>query len=317
MSTYQPHTIPSDFHKKFICWSAVIAAVPVALGFQALLNLCGLGIDLSIFTFDQETLQALSIGSYGWLIITGIVALFIGGWVVGMISTSTTFVYALLHGIIVWSITALISFCFVTTTAGYMLGGAGILLSESLNVAKEASQTLAKTSGSVVSTLSSANKDELRRFLQEETNNFFKQNSMSESSQTDDNRLNSSSRESQNPPLNFTEVLNRLLESHNEKESKELLTSFLKENTNLDSQEINSLVDKWQMKYYQWKQQAQKKLDEKLQQAKKAAESTARTLGLIALITFLAYTLSAIACIFGSHLGMQQRLKSTERLPVM
>src|SRR4051794_39907354 len=68
-----------------ISWSAILAGVAVVLGMTLLLTLLGAGLGASSVnpTQEQHPFAGLGTGALIWMVITGIVAFFLGGWVAG------------------------------------------------------------------------------------------------------------------------------------------------------------------------------------------------------------------------------------------
>src|SRR4029453_9530866 len=71
-----------------ISWSAILAGVAVALGVSILLGLLGAGLGAGSVnpTREQNPMQGLGIGALIWMVVSGIIAFFAGGWVAGYAS---------------------------------------------------------------------------------------------------------------------------------------------------------------------------------------------------------------------------------------
>src|SRR6185312_5935819 len=98
-----------------ISWPAIFAGVIVGLAAQALLNLLGLGLGLIAFSPDPNVAGKVGIGAITWLLLSGVIAMGIGGWLVGRMAQTRDLNEAALHAIIMWSLAALVTFVLATT----------------------------------------------------------------------------------------------------------------------------------------------------------------------------------------------------------
>lgn len=111
MDTTVRSTTVSDSTNCAVSWSAIIAGALVAFSLSALFNLLNAGLGLVTFPESFHSLATLTIAGYIWLIICGIVAMFLAGYVAGKIYRH----YALatcgggLHGFLAWSLALLLS----------------------------------------------------------------------------------------------------------------------------------------------------------------------------------------------------------------
>lgn len=110
---------------KRICWSAVFAGVLIALIVQIMLSLLGIGIGLGTLDFAEEKNPAagLGIGSAIWYGVTVLISLFAGGWVAGRLSSAPRSFDGIIHGLLTWSLTTILTFYFISTTVGRIIGG--------------------------------------------------------------------------------------------------------------------------------------------------------------------------------------------------
>jgi hypothetical protein len=108
------------------------------------LQLLGAGIGASALDLTgREVTSPRSLGSGAaiWWFITGLIALFIGGWVAGRLGWRPTKVDRALHGLTVWAVFYVAMFLLVTTALGALIGGGVSLLSSSVVAAGEAAAT--------------------------------------------------------------------------------------------------------------------------------------------------------------------------------
>lgn len=111
MDTTVRSTDISSSSRCTVSWSAIIAGALVAFSLSALFNLLNTGLGLVTFPESFRALAAVTIAGYVWLIICGIVAMFLAGFVAGKIYRH----YCVapcgggLHGFLAWSLALLVS----------------------------------------------------------------------------------------------------------------------------------------------------------------------------------------------------------------
>lgn len=110
-----------------ISWGGVFAGVAIALSLHLLLNLLGLAIGAGVIDpaqNDTPTASSLSMGSVIWMIVSGIIAAFIGAYVASRMSGRVVRSTGALHGLTSWAVTTLVVFYLLTTSVGALVGGA-------------------------------------------------------------------------------------------------------------------------------------------------------------------------------------------------
>lgn len=94
----------------FLSWSAIIAGALVAFSLSALCNLLNAGLGLVAFPESFRGMVGLGAAGYVWLIICGIIAMFIAGWVAGrIVKGRVAACFGLLHGFLAWSLALFIT----------------------------------------------------------------------------------------------------------------------------------------------------------------------------------------------------------------
>ncbi len=110
-----------------ISWGGVFAGVAIALSLHLMLNLLGLAIGAGVIDpaqNDTPTAASLSMGSVIWMIVSGIIAAFIGAYVASRMSGRVVRSTGALHGLTSWAVTTLVVFYLLTTSVGALVGGA-------------------------------------------------------------------------------------------------------------------------------------------------------------------------------------------------
>lgn len=113
----------------YVVWGAVFAGVAITIASQILFALVGSSIGLAVVNIDQAGhLRAIEIGALSWWIVTGAIALYVGGMVSGRMSGVSWQLDGVLHGLLMWAVTTILTFFFITTSIGALVaGGYGLL----------------------------------------------------------------------------------------------------------------------------------------------------------------------------------------------
>jgi hypothetical protein len=109
-----------------ISWGAIFAGLFVTLAIFLTLQILGVGIGavaLDLTGPEPTSPRALGIGAAIWWFITGLIALFIGGWVAGRLGWLPTALDRALHGLTTWAFFYAVMFWMLTTALGALVGG--------------------------------------------------------------------------------------------------------------------------------------------------------------------------------------------------
>lgn len=117
-----------------LCWKAIIGGTVAAIGIHLLLTTLGVGAGLATFTpmTDTNPVANFNVGAAIVWSLCALIALAFGGFIAGRFSHSLHSGFA--HGIIVWSLTLIISLLLLTAGTGMVLGGALKVLGEGLGI---------------------------------------------------------------------------------------------------------------------------------------------------------------------------------------
>jgi hypothetical protein len=112
---------------KRISWSAIFAGVTVAVAVQLLLSLLGAGIGLGLIdpmSGGTPGAGSLGLGTGLWWLASNLLALVAGGYTAAWLAGNTLRFDGMLHGIVTWGVTLLLTFYLLTTALGGVIGGA-------------------------------------------------------------------------------------------------------------------------------------------------------------------------------------------------
>jgi hypothetical protein len=138
-TTTETIQIPGDrcLHHS-LCWGAVLAGTIAALGIHLLLTVLGVGAGLAIFRpmTDTNPVATFSVGAAMAWSLFAIIALSFGGWVAGRFSGCPK--SGLVHGVLVWSLTLIITLPLVALGTGLALGRVMKIHGEGLGIGRQA-----------------------------------------------------------------------------------------------------------------------------------------------------------------------------------
>lgn len=136
------HEGPAGWRR--ISWGAIFAGAFVTLAVFLTLQILGAGIGASALDLTGSRItsaRSLGIGAAIWWFITGLIALFIGGWVAGRLGWRLDKLDRALHGLTVWSVFYIAMFLLTLTALSALVGGGISLLGSGVSAAGQAAAT--------------------------------------------------------------------------------------------------------------------------------------------------------------------------------
>jgi len=106
-----------------VSWGALFAGVVVAMATQLLLAALGMAIGLTALDPGDRG-SAFGVGAGVWWLLSGLIAMFLGGWTAGRLANSTRRLDAGLHGFTTWALATVVSAWMLTSALGGVMGGA-------------------------------------------------------------------------------------------------------------------------------------------------------------------------------------------------
>lgn len=106
-----------------LSWGAIVAGMFVATALHVVLALLGLAIGMDVWSpGDRVDTLGASLGI--WTVVSGIIALFVGGLVTGRLAGVLTRGDGALHGAVLWSLATILAAWLITSGIGTIVGGA-------------------------------------------------------------------------------------------------------------------------------------------------------------------------------------------------
>lgn len=314
---------------------SVIAGVIVALSTQLLLSVLGLAIGAWAFSpaTEENPFSGLGMGAGIWWVVTGILSLFLGGWVAGRLAGVPQRLDGAIHGLVTWGLVTLFTFWMLTTTVGAVLNATAWTLGQGISAASQGVGAVAGAAvdaGQAVASdadVPNANIDyerlgnQLAQTLRETGAAELQPDQLRQRS----DQLLATAREAaaaalQNPG-DADHQVDRVMDafySHYEEvgqaADQEAVASALAANTDLSEEEANRVVDRWQNQYAQTKQAFDRRgaeLSQDVRQTMQRVERDVRVagdeasdaLGTAAMWSFAVMLLGMVAAIGGGAVG--------------
>jgi len=138
--------IPIVYDDRFLpslCWGAIVGGTLAAIGIHILLTVLGVGAGLATFSplTDADPLDHFSGGAAFIWSLCALVSLFFGALVAGRFSHSWH--SGFVHGILVWSLTLVITLLLLSKGMGMVFGGGLKVLGEGLGISAQAASSSA------------------------------------------------------------------------------------------------------------------------------------------------------------------------------
>ena len=313
---------------KRVSWSAVFAGVVVALVVQLALTLLGLGIGaatINPLTEDDPT-RGLTTGSAIWLAISTIIALFAGGYVSGRLAGVPRREDSLMHGLVMWGATTLVTFWMLGTTVGSLISSAASMVGKGVEVASQtaaaggpALQTAAQRQqgdqaasqekagqGSAIGTIRERAREMLRETSHPEARPESLHRQAKDTVQRASNKETAAAQDPRYSDDALEAVLDRIDESGTSgvhPSDRDDLAGILVARTGMSREQAESRIAEWErsnqgvMKDYE---QEQARVE---QQVREAGATAASAVARASIATFFLLLLGAVAGAFGGMTG--------------
>ena len=303
-----------------ISWGAVIGGVVLALVVQILLGMLGLGIGLSTVdpaTGDTPSAQAFGIGAGVWWIVSSLLALFIGGWVAAHLAGNPQRTDGMLHGLLTWAVTTLVTLYLIATGLGTLIGGTASMLG---SVASSATQAAASVAPEIVGRvrgeleerdigLEDVRREALQILRQTRAPELQPENVRDRAQETIGQLQTSASQAARAPATADEEagtLIERVLRQARETvdaADRDALVNVVMARTGQSREQAQQTVQNWIDEYQAARTRVEQAAERTAAQARETADRAAEAMSRAALWTFVGLLLAAIAAGLGGALG--------------
>jgi hypothetical protein len=262
-----------------LCWKAIFGGTVAAIGIHILLTFLGVGAGLATFSpmTDANPVSHFSTGAALVWSLCALVSIFFGAMLAGRFSHSWH--AGFVHGILVWSLTLIITLLLLSKGTGMVLGGGLKVLGQGLGIGGQAA----------ASTLGDTTKDGLKR-ITDEVNSFNEEaNATTVRSKRD---------------INF--AVAKLFAPENDINSQDNRTAAIKAlaaSGQLSEADATTMVDNWIASYKSLKAEIDHAKDVAEQKARQTADQAARNLSCASLWSFFALLVGLLVAALGGSCG--------------
>lgn len=283
-------TAPSRVRR--VSWGAIFAGTFVGLVFQIMFMLLGAAIGFSTLQSDQTSNsgQGMALGSAIWLLVSSLVAIWLGACVAGRLSGGPRPADGMLHGIVTWSISTLTMFALLAAGIGAVLGGAGALLGSAGALGSSVQGESSQSGQNAVASVQDALKGAFPH-----NGSLLPPTGRTSSGQLVPGRLTELAQQD----AELAAALARLESAGGAAQApqaRDQVINLLTSNHNLSQQDAGNLVNQWDQHF----QQARTQIG---QRAKQVGQAAAHDISQGALWSFIALLLGMLAAAWGGWAG--------------
>jgi hypothetical protein len=285
------HYDDRHIHRR-VSWSALFAAVFVALAIELMLSILGVGVGLGFVSPEAGATphaSRLGIGAGVWWFVSTLIAFGIGGYVAAWLAGITVRFDGVLHGVVTWAIATMVAVYLLTTALGGLLGGAFSLVGTGLSTAasgvKAAAPQVAQAAGVTPDMLQS----QAQAYLQP----------------TDPDPATMSKQDAQKAIA--TELPTYIAGGSGAAAAKERIIAIMAAQMHVSQTDAAKRFDQLQARATQAKNQT-------IETAENAATKTADTASTGSYLIFGVLLLDLIAAAIGGSLAVQRRTLLTQRI---
>lgn len=272
---------------KRISLQAIFAGVVVAIAMQLLLSMLGIGIGLGLvdpMTGDTPEAGTFGIGGGVWWLLTTLVSVFAGGYVAAWLAGITERFDGLLHGVVTWAVTLLITFYLLTSAIGGIIGGAFGVIGSAASSAGGAVQAVAPQVAEVSGVTPDMVREQAEAYLQPANPN--------PATMTPEDAQKAIARE-----------IPKLVGGSNDDaaQARERIVAIMAAQQRISPEDAAKQFDEAQAQFNQTR-------DETVETAKSVTEEGAGSASMVALLAFVALLLGAAAAAWGGSMAVQRRV---------
>lgn len=259
-----------------------------AIGMHILLTALGVGAGLATFSprSDTNPMASFSVGAAIVWTACALIALAFGGFIAGRFSQSLHSGFA--HGILVWSLSLIITLLLLTTGTGMVLGGALKVLGEGLGMGGTA---VAAGVGEAGKEAAKRGSDQLESFIGEAVQSV---------------PTNAAPKATTRAKREIGFAVTKLFASGNDltsQDNRKAVVSALVEYSQMTEAEATKTIDDWTASYKSLKEELARIKDAAELKAREAAEKAASNLSGAAIWSFFALLIGLLVTAFAGRWG--------------
>ena len=301
VNTIHPSTHSANAFRVWghVSWSAILAGVAIALTVQFVLSLLGTGIGMStvdpLQTGESPSPQAFSAGAALWWVVSFFFSLAIGGAIASHLAGFTTRLDGILHGLATWAVATLLGLYLVTSGIGSVISGA-------VNATGSVFQGIATGAVATAPAVADKSKEVL-------SDSDISWDSIKNQVQAAITQKSANGQSLQREDV-MGSIRNLFYRGDGVTiEDRQAVIDIMVRNSNLSPEEADKKLSELETNYQAAAEMVKQKAEKAKEEAKVAADKTAKVVSQLAILAFFSFVLSAVAAALGGVAGSDCRLR--------
>ena len=269
-----------------ISWGAVLAGAAMVIAVHVSLSLLGLGIGLSTVdpaAGDTPQATSLGLGAGIWWVVSNLIALVIGGYVAARLSGMPLRGDGIIHGLLTWAVTLLITIYLLTTSVGSIVGGAFNIVGNTLSTVGQGVAQAVPQAAEAAGLSPEQIRDQAEQLLRPEQ----------------PGQLSAEQARSE-----LVDALRQMVTGSEQEaaQARERAATIIAQQAGISPEQANQRLD-------QLTAEVQQRADQAAAQATEAADAAASAASTASIWAFVAFVLGAAAAALGGAMGTRNRLE--------
>lgn len=286
-----------------ISWAAVVAGLMVALAAHLALSSLGIAIGAAGIDAHDRTnpIEGVPTTVMIWMFVSGLIALFVGGWVAGRLA-GTVPLDSAIHGAITWAVATVTLFLLAATSLGAVISGTfHVLVSGTSAVARAATAVVPAAAGLAKEVVADSAPALDWKGIQKEAKKVLGGNGKAK-----DGEAKGSGQGGDTSTEDIDELLTKAYGTVRDglaAGDREELAAAITTHTEMSKEDANKMLEKWEKAYGEAKQAYKKAVTKAEVVARDTAAAAASAVSRVAVWTFFSLVLGAAVATAGGNLG--------------
>lgn len=152
-----------------LSWRAILAGIVVVIAVQLILSVLGAGIGLGFV--DLQNGQTPEIANFGtsaglWWFVTTLISFAFGSYVAARAAGAPTRFDGMLHGLVIWGLTLIVTVYLLSTALGSLIGGTFSALGSTVSAVGQSVQSVAPAAADMAGINKSTIEDQVQAYMQ-------------------------------------------------------------------------------------------------------------------------------------------------------
>ena len=313
-------SVTSRMPHRAVSWGAVIAGMVMAVVVQLVLGLLGTGVGLSTIDpmhYGSPDASTFGMGAGIWWVVSSIVALFVGGWVAGHLSSSTEATSSMLHGLLTWGLATLVTVYLLASLVGSVFRGGATVAGKTADLAGAGISAAAGPVKDFAKGQMDANgisldgmKSQIQQLLAQTGKPELQPGALAGQAKDAMGQIGAAGSSGAAPASDLEGTLQKIITSGKatlDQGDRDSIVNVVMARTGVSRAEAEQRADAWTKQYQDARAQFQQRKDEAEAKARQVADATASASSKGAFGAAIALILGAIAAALG---GMAARRKA-------